>query len=180
MKKSRIIEEQLPNGQIITHFDQKSSELGVRQDFSRMHSELDHKPLQSVRKEFGKDSSLLPNKPNSELRCIASRVASTPNSELERSDLDCKPWRKDSKNYLRYLCQQRNLSIRQYLEIHNIINNRRLKFSEWLSLPGTPKQKFISDITKLRKLVKKRDGVTMRKIASSLHLRSHPNFPYNW
>ncbi|WP_144054381.1 hypothetical protein [Pleurocapsa sp. PCC 7319] len=152
-----------------------------------MHSELDHKPLQSVRKEIGKDSSLLQDKPNSELLTTNSRGCGRRKpptfirpAELVRSDLDCKPWKVDAENYLRYLCQQRNLSIRQYLEIHNIMNNHLFTLSDWLSLPGTPKQKFISDITKLRKLMKRRDGVTMRRIASSFHLRSHPNFPYNW
>ena len=113
MKKTRNIEELLPNGQIITHFD-------------------------------------------------------------------CKPSKVDPERHLRYLCQERNLSVRQYLEIHNIMNNHLITLNDWLSLPGTPKQKFISDITKLRKLIKKQDGVTMRRIAGSFHLRSHPNFPYNW
>lgn len=102
-----------------------------------------------------------------------------PNGQII-THFDCKPWKVDSENHLRDLCQERNLSIRQYLEIHNIMNDRRLTLCEWFNLPGTPKQKFISDITKLRKLMKKRDGVTMRRIASSFHLRSHPNFPYNW
>lgn len=91
---------------------------------------------------------------------------------------DSRPWRHCPQKYLRHLCEQYGFTLKQFFAIASVVAGHTVLESDYLKCDTDidSEKRFLQTLLDFKLLLKKRDIITMRKVASNSYLRLHPGF----